>query len=176
MSNDRASEARAGLLDSVAGKAKEVAGAVRGKDDLVEEGQLQQTEAANRRSAVADDAIARAKREEAEKVSEQADRDAAVRKAAARDEAERAEAGVESQRDGEHAVADQKAAQQAAADREAAEREAEQLAEARLREAEAIAEDAGTTEKQATDERLRLQRAAAAADDEAARLRSETQK
>ena len=38
MSNDKAaSEAREGLLDSVAGKAKEVAGAVTGKDGLVEE-------------------------------------------------------------------------------------------------------------------------------------------
>ena len=36
MSNDKASEAREGLLDNLAGRAKEVAGAVSGKDDLVE--------------------------------------------------------------------------------------------------------------------------------------------
>ena len=45
MSNDKAAEAREGLLDNLAGKAKEVAGAVTGKDDLVQEGQLQQQEA-----------------------------------------------------------------------------------------------------------------------------------
>ena len=48
MSNDRSAEAREGLLDSVAGKAKEVAGAVTGKDDLVQEGQLQQAGARRR--------------------------------------------------------------------------------------------------------------------------------
>jgi uncharacterized protein YjbJ (UPF0337 family) len=42
MSNDKAAEAREGLFDGIAGKATEVAGAVTGKDDLVEEGQLQQ--------------------------------------------------------------------------------------------------------------------------------------
>ena len=48
-SNDKAAEARAGLLGSIAGKAKEVAGAMTGKDDLVEEGQLQQAEARSAR-------------------------------------------------------------------------------------------------------------------------------
>ena len=44
----RIEEARKGLFDSIAGKAKEMAGAVTGKDDLVEEGQLQQAEARKR--------------------------------------------------------------------------------------------------------------------------------
>jgi uncharacterized protein YjbJ (UPF0337 family) len=65
MSNDKAAEAREGFFDSVAGKAKELAGAVSGKDDLVEEGQLQQAEAAKRKAAVADDAIASGKQHEA---------------------------------------------------------------------------------------------------------------
>jgi uncharacterized protein YjbJ (UPF0337 family) len=65
MSNDKAAEAREGLFDSVAGKAKEVAGAVRGRDDLVEEGQLQQAEARQRKEAVADEAVAEAKQQEA---------------------------------------------------------------------------------------------------------------
>ena len=62
---DTAAHAREGLFDSVAGKAKEVAGAVTGKDDLVEEGQLQQAEAQRRKAAVADEAIADAQRDEA---------------------------------------------------------------------------------------------------------------
>ena len=65
MSNDKAAQAREGLVDSIAGKAKEVAGAVSGRGDLVEEGQLQQAEARNRKSALADEAIADAKRQEA---------------------------------------------------------------------------------------------------------------
>src|SRR5512141_599865 len=83
MTNDKAGEAREGLLDSVAGKAKEVAGAVSGKDDLVEEGQLQQAEARKRRAAVADDAIADAKREEAAQEMRESSREAAEQKGAA---------------------------------------------------------------------------------------------
>jgi uncharacterized protein YjbJ (UPF0337 family) len=176
MSNDKASEAREGLFDSVTGKAKEVVGAVGGKDDLVEEGQLQQAEAANRKAAVADDAIADAKREEAAQELREANSEAAEEKGEARVQAQREESTVERQREGEHAVAARGADQQEAAGRDAAERQAEQLAESRLRDAEAIAADADSTEQQATNENLRLQREAAAADQEAARLRAETQK
>ncbi|MDT4908923.1 MAG: hypothetical protein QOI69_2164, partial [Pseudonocardiales bacterium] len=49
--DDTAHEARKGLLDSIAGKAKEVAGALAGNDTLAEEGQLQQADAAARREA-----------------------------------------------------------------------------------------------------------------------------
>ena len=58
MSRHKAEEARKGLFDSVAGKAKEVAGAVIGKDDLVEEGQLQQAGAVHRKAAAAAEAVA----------------------------------------------------------------------------------------------------------------------
>jgi len=176
MSNDKASEAREGLFDNVTGKAKEMAGAVTGKDDLVEEGQIQQAEAANRKAAVADDAIAEAKREEAAQELRETNREADEAKGDVRAQAQREESIVERQREGEHAVADKGAEQQEAAGREAAERQAEQLAESRLRDAEAIAADASSTEQHATDEHLRLEREAAAADQEAARLRAETQK
>ena len=176
MGNDKAAQSREGLIDSVTGKAKEVAGAVSGKDDLVEEGQLQQTEAANRKAAVAEDAIADAKREEAAQELGEANREAAEDKGAARVQAQREESTVEQQREGEHAVAAKDAEQQEAAGRAAAERQADQLAESRLRDAEAIAGDATATEEQATEEQLRLQREAAAADQEAARLRAETEK
>ena len=176
MGNDKAAQSREGLIDSVTGKAKEVAGAVSGKDDLVEEGQLQQTEASNRKAAVAEDAIADAKREEAAQELGEANREAAEDKGAARVQAQREESSVEQQREGEHAVAANDAEQQEAAGREAAERQADQLAESRLRDAEAIEGDATATEEQATEEQLRLQREAAAADQEAARLRAETEK
>jgi len=176
MGNDKASESREGLFDSVTGKAKEVAGAVSGKDDLVEEGQLQQTEAANRKAAVAEDAIADAKREEAAQELGEANREAAEDRGAAREQAQRQESVVEQQREGEHAVAAKDADQQEAAGRAAAEQQAGQLAESRLREAEAMTTDATATEEHATEEQLRLQREAAAADQEAARLRAETEK
>ena len=99
MSNDKAAQAREGLLDSVAGKAKEVAGAVTGKDHLVEEGQLQQEEARNRKAAVADEAIADAKREEATQELRETSRETAEQKGEARARAEQEEAAAQRQRD-----------------------------------------------------------------------------
>ena len=48
------------LLDSVTGKAKELAGALTGNDELVEEGQLRQAAASARRDANTSDALAEA--------------------------------------------------------------------------------------------------------------------
>ena len=42
--HSKADEARKGLIDSVKGKAKEIAGAVTGNDSLTAEGQLEQTQ------------------------------------------------------------------------------------------------------------------------------------
>jgi uncharacterized protein YjbJ (UPF0337 family) len=175
MSNDKASEAREGLIDNVTGKAKEMAGAVSGKDDLVEEGRLQQAEAANRKAAAADEAIADAKREEAAQELRETNLEAAQEKSAARAQADREESAVERQKEGEHAVAAQDAKQQEAAGRATAEQQADQLAESRLRDAEAMEDDAASTEQHATTEQIRLEREAAAADQEAARLRAQTE-
>ena len=45
--HNKADQARKGLIDSVKGKAKEIAGAVTGNDSLTAEGQLEQTQAEN---------------------------------------------------------------------------------------------------------------------------------
>ena len=109
MTDEKAAEAREGLFDSVAGKAKEVAGAVTGKDELVEEGQLQQAEAGHRRSAVADEAVADAKREEASQEIREAEREAAQQKGSAQAAAARQEGAVEQQRAAQHAAAEREA-------------------------------------------------------------------
>jgi uncharacterized protein YjbJ (UPF0337 family) len=174
MSNDKAAEARKGLLGSVTGKAKEVAGAVSGKDDLVEEGQLQQVEARHRKDAVADEAIADAKREEAGQELRDSSREATEQKGAAHADAAREKADIQRQRDREHSIAAREAELQEAEGRAAAERHADALAESGLRDAEAIAADAASTEQQAAAEKLRLEREAAAAEQEAAKLRAQT--
>jgi uncharacterized protein YjbJ (UPF0337 family) len=121
MSNDKAAEAREGLFDGVAGKAKEVAGAVSGKDDLVEEGQLQQAEARHRKDAVADDAVADAKREDASEELRETSLESAQQEGRARAQAAREENVIERQRENERADAVRDAEQQiAAADHEAA--------------------------------------------------------
>ena len=153
MSNDKAAEAREGLFDSIAGKAKEVAGAVSGKDDLVEEGQLQQAEASNRKAAVADEAIADAKREEAARELRETSREAAEQKGAAQAQAQREESVVERQRE-QRAGARGARGRARRRPRQARppSRQADELAESRLREAEAIAADATTTEQRAAAE------------------------
>ena len=175
MSNDKAAEAREGLIGNIAGKAKEVAGAVSGKDDLVEEGQLLQAEAANRRDAVADEAIAEAKREEAAHEVRETSKEAAEQQKAAKAAAERQEAAAERQRANEHADATRDAERQQAEGQKAAERQAEKLAESRLDDAEAIEADATSTEQAAAADKLRLEREAASADQQAAQLRGQTE-
>src|SRR5215204_6475499 len=63
--HDKADEARKGLIDSVKGKAKEIAGAVVGNDSLTAEGQLEQMEARQRKEASVVEAVADAEAEEA---------------------------------------------------------------------------------------------------------------
>src|SRR6476469_7218108 len=90
-----AEEARKGLLASVTGKAKEVAGAVLGNDSLAAEGQLQQAEAAARKDASLQDAVAQAAERSGEAVAaarvEQVERDAALESVKASAAAERQE-------------------------------------------------------------------------------------
>ena len=174
MSDDKAAEARKGLVGTVTGKAKEVAGAVSGNDDLVEEGQLQQVEARHRKDAIADEAIADAKREEAGQELRDSSRQATEQKGAAHADAARDKAEVQRQRDGEHTVAAREAELQEAEGREAAEKHADEVAESGLRDAESMAVDATSTEQHAAAEKRRLEREAAAADQQAAQLRAQT--
>jgi len=176
MSNDKAAQAREGLMDSIKGKAKVVAGAVSGRDDLVEEGQLQQAAASGREAALADEAVADVKRQEATDELGEASRMAAEETGAARAEAEREKSRVQRQREDEHAAAAAEATKQESAGRAAAEQRADQLAKTRLREAEALTTDADATERQAAVDQRRLELQAAAAEREAAQLRAQTTK
>src|SRR5918998_702680 len=68
----KADEAREGLMDSVKGKAKEVVGAITGNDSLTAEGQLEQTEAQERKEANAVEAVAHAEAGQAQADATQA--------------------------------------------------------------------------------------------------------
>ena len=57
---NKADEARRGLIDAVKGKAKEVVGAITGNDSLTAEGQLEQTQAHERKEANTMEAVAEA--------------------------------------------------------------------------------------------------------------------
>jgi len=63
--HNKADEARKGLIDSVKGKVKEAAGAITGNDSLTAEGQLEQTQAKERKEANSVEAVADAEAEQA---------------------------------------------------------------------------------------------------------------
>jgi uncharacterized protein YjbJ (UPF0337 family) len=73
---EKAGEARKSMVDSVKGKAKEIAGAVTGNDSLTAEGQLQQAEAKERRDAAKSEAEADAEAAEAISLADDAKREA----------------------------------------------------------------------------------------------------
>ncbi len=56
--HEKAEQARKGLIDSIKGKAKEIVGAVTGNDSLTAEGQLEQTQAQQRKEANSVEAVA----------------------------------------------------------------------------------------------------------------------
>lgn len=171
--DDTAAEAREGLLDNIAGKAKEVVGAVTGRDDLAEEGQLQQAEAAHRKDAVAEKAVADAKRDGAAQELRESNQEAAAHQEVANDQADAAQRAVDRERQEQHVAAEREAAQQEAVGRQAAEQRAEDVAETAVGDAEALAADAATTERQAAEDRARLEREADAAARQAAQLRDQ---
>ena len=172
--SDKAAEVRKGLVGSIAGKAKEVVGAVTRNDDLVEGGQLEQAEAHKRKVALAEDAVAEAKLTETAQDLRETIRETGEQRHTARARADREQSLAEQQRASEHAAATRDAERLEALGRENAEHEAEQLAESRLGEAEALAADAVAIEQQSAADKARLEREAVTAEQQAERLRTQT--
>jgi uncharacterized protein YjbJ (UPF0337 family) len=170
---DTAAEARKGLIAGVVGKAREIAGAATGNDDLAEKGRLQQAEAKHRKDAVAEEAIADAKKQKAAEDLREANHETAAEREAAQDRADKAQRAVDGIRDAEHADAERIAAEQEAIERRAAEQRADDVAAAGINEAEGLAADASSTEQQATSDRARLEQEATIAEQQAARLRDQ---
>src|SRR6478752_6425403 len=79
---DKAGQARKGLIDSVKGKAKEVVGAVTRNDSLTAEGQLEQVQARERMDANSVEAVADAEAEQARTEATQARVEGAQERAA----------------------------------------------------------------------------------------------
>lgn len=171
--NNKATEARKGLRDSVLGKAKELAGAFTGKDELTEEGQLQQANAQARKDANSREAIADASAREAVDELHARTQDAAEMKRAAYADAGREEHAVVQADAAEKSVADAQAAQQEQNGRHQAEEHAESLARESANEAAQLQVQATKTEHDAAAEHDRLAGEAAEAERRATQLRAE---
>lgn len=130
---NKADEARRGLIDSVKGKAKEVFGAVTGNESLTAEGQLDQTQAHERKEANATEAVAEAKAKQAQDQAAEAKVESAQQRVAANARAVAAEEAIETQE-----AAEKRAAEQAARQRvTAAENQAELVAQRDIERAKA---------------------------------------
>src|SRR5690349_22266558 len=107
MTDDNAAQTRKSFAESVKGKAKEVAGAVTGNDSLTAQGQLEQTEAKERRQASRIDAEADAEATEAREMAADAQREAARERSAAEARAAEAKTSVRAQEAAQQNAAEQ---------------------------------------------------------------------
>lgn len=111
--HDKADRARKGLLDSIKGKAKELVGAVTGNDSLTAEGQLEQTQAQERKAANSVEAVADAEAEQARAEASAARLQGAQDRIAVNQEAAAVESSVRAQQHAQKQAAEQLAAQAA---------------------------------------------------------------
>ena len=95
--HDKADQARKGLIDSMKGKAKEVAGAVLGNDSLTAEGQLERTQAQERKEANSVEAVADAEAAQARGDIAEATQEGAAERAAVTARTAAVENSVEAQ-------------------------------------------------------------------------------
>lgn len=112
---NKADEARRGLIDSVKGKAKEVFGAVTGNESLTAEGQLEQTQAHERKEVNATEAVAEAQARQARDDAAEAKVQGAQQRIAANAQAVAAEESIEAQEAAQKRAAEQAARQRATA-------------------------------------------------------------
>jgi uncharacterized protein YjbJ (UPF0337 family) len=117
----KADQARKGLIDSVKGKTKEVVGAVTGNDSLTAEGQLEQTQAQERKEANSVEAVADAEADNARTEATEAKVRGAQERIAVNAQAAAVENSVEAQQAAQKRAADQAAEQDAAREKTQAE-------------------------------------------------------
>jgi uncharacterized protein YjbJ (UPF0337 family) len=172
----KSGQARKGLIDAVKGKAKEVAGAVTGNDSLTAEGQLEQTQAADRREANAVEAVADAEATQARDEAAEARREATAERIAVNAEASGAEQTVDAQRLAEKRAAEQAGRQEVAVEATKAELDAEDdVEQAKLDEREDVRNAAGDF-VDAVDQHQSSLDEAASAEAEADRARQRAEK
>jgi uncharacterized protein YjbJ (UPF0337 family) len=170
--HDKADQARKGLIDSVKGKAKELVGAVTGNDSLTAEGQLEQTQAQERKDANSVEAVADAEAERARAEAAEAKLEAARERSAIDAEAAAVESSVRAQQDAEKRAAEQAGAQDAATEKAQAELDARSEVEQAKAQERVEARAAADEVVGAVDEHQTAEYIATHAHEEADRIRA----
>jgi uncharacterized protein YjbJ (UPF0337 family) len=114
MSDDQADQARKSMIDSVKGRAKEIAGAVTGNDSLTAEGQLERAQAKERKEASRAQAFADAEASEAKAQATEAKLEAAEHHVEANDQVIAAENRIRAEQAAQKRSADEAGKQDAA--------------------------------------------------------------
>jgi uncharacterized protein YjbJ (UPF0337 family) len=174
--HEKAEQARKGLIDSIKGKAKEIIGAVTGNDSLTAEGQLEQTQAQQRKEANSVEAVADAEAAQARAERTGARVDGAHERFAVNAETAAVQNSVREQQSAQKRAAEQAAGLGAARAETRADLDAQR--EAQRAKAEEREEISAATE-QAVDAAAEHQssvRAASAAQAEADRIRRQADK
>ena len=172
--HNKADQARKGLIDSVKGKAKEIAGAVTGNDSLTAEGQLEQTQAQQRKEANSVEAVADAQAAQADADATEAELEGAEERAAVSAETAAIENSVRTEQAAHHRAAEQAGQRDAVRAKTQAERDAQRAVQrARAEERDEVGAAAEEI-VDATDEHQNSVRAATSARAEADRIRRQT--
>jgi uncharacterized protein YjbJ (UPF0337 family) len=169
--HSKADEARKGLMDSVKGKVKEIAGAVTGNDSLTAEGQLEQTQARERKEANSVEAVADAEATQAHAEASQARVEGAQERIAVEAQAAAVDGSVRNQQAAEKLAAEQVGHQDAAREKTRAELDAlAKVQQAKAQERDEI-DCAAEEVADAVDEHLTAVQGARSAETEADRVR-----
>lgn len=171
--HSKAEEARQGVVDSVKGKAKEIAGAVTDNDSLTAEGQLQQSAAKERRAASSAEAVADAQAEDARADAAEARRDGAEARGSVQARTDAVENTVSAQQGAQKLSAEHTGHRIAAGAQTRAEIDAQSEVDAAKADEGAEVGAAVADVADAVDERQRAVQDAADAKAEAARLRQQ---
>lgn len=174
--HNKADEARKGLIDSVKGKAKEIAGAVTGNDSLTAEGQLEQTQAQERKAANSVEAVADAEAEQAKAEADAARLGSAQQRTAVNAKSDAVENSVRDQQAAQKRAAEQIGHQEEVREKSRAELDAQ--AKIQHAKAEERHEVAAATEEvaDAAETHISVAQAASNAEAEADRIRREADK
>ncbi|ORV64308.1 general stress protein CsbD [Mycobacterium europaeum] len=172
---NKAGEARRGLIDSVKGKAKEVFGAVTGNESLTAEGQLEQTQAHERKEANAMEAVAEAQAKQARNDAAEARVEGARQRIAANAQAVSTEESIEAREAAQKRAAEQTARQRETAAKTQAELDAQREVQRAKADERAEIRDASEEIVDAVAEHQTSVQVARNEESEADRLRREAQ-
>lgn len=170
---NKSEEARKGLIDSVKGKAKEVVGAVTKNDSLTAEGQLEQTQAHDRKEANAVEAVADTEAEQARAAERNAKLEGARERLDVHAETAAAEDSARQQQAAQKQAAEQAGRQQAATEQAQAEQHAQRATEQAHAEEREEVSAAAEEVVDAVGEHQTLSQEATRAETEADRLRQQ---